>query len=51
MLIEKDSLLNLFIALQKLLHTSSLDLSVMEDIGRYDHNVDQEHLPRRDLHD
>ena len=46
-----DSLLNLFIALQKLLSTSSLDGTASQGGKRYDHFTDQESLPKRDLND
>merc|ERR1712100_540911 len=48
---DNDSLLNLLIALQKLLATSSLDCTVPSFGKRYDHQTDQEILPKRDLHD
>lgn len=51
MLEEKKSILNLFIELQKLLNSSSLDKTVTHGGKRYDHNIDQEILPMRDLHD
>mmetsp|Transcript_42571 Transcript_42571/g.65287 ORF Transcript_42571/g.65287 Transcript_42571/m.65287 type:complete len:276 (-) Transcript_42571:764-1591(-) len=50
MLSQQGSLLNFFISLQKLLSTSSLDSEASEG-RRYDHNIDQEVLPQRDLHD
>jgi hypothetical protein len=51
MLKDQDSLLNLFIALQKLLNASSLDKTVTHGGKRYDHAIDQEILPKRDLND
>jgi hypothetical protein len=51
MLKDEDSLLNLFIALQKLLNASSLDKTVTHGGKRYDHATDQEILPKRDLND
>ena len=44
-------MLNLFIMMQKLLSSSSLDKTVTHGGKRYDHNIDQEILPIRDLHD
>lgn len=51
MLKNETSLLNLFSALQKLLGSSTLDGSIANPAVRYDHNVAQEVLPKRDLHD
>lgn len=51
MLSQEASLLNLFIALQKLLEGSSLHMSVLATSKRYDHQTDQDELPRRDLND
>lgn len=51
MLKNDQSLLNLFIALQQLLGSSTLDSGVAAPALRYDHNIDQEVLPKRDLHD
>ena len=51
MLKDNESMLNLFVILQKLLATSSLDKTVTHGGKRYDHNIDQEILPKRDLHD
>lgn len=51
MLKNENSLLNLFIALQQLIGSSSLDNNISGPGIRYDHNVDQEILPKRDLHD
>jgi hypothetical protein len=48
---EKESLLNLFGGLQKLLSASSLDRSAIQRGERYDHQTDQATLPQRDLHD
>jgi hypothetical protein len=49
MLKDQDSMLNLFIGLQKLLNASSLDRTVTHGGKRYDHATDQEILPQRDL--
>jgi hypothetical protein len=51
MIKDDGSLLNLFTALQKLLATSSLDGTAPQGGKRYDHFIDQESLPKRDLHD
>jgi hypothetical protein len=51
MLKDQDSMLNLFIGLQKLLNASSLDRTVTHGGKRYDHATDQENLPKRDLND
>ena len=51
MLTQEASLLNLFIALQKLLEGSSLHMNVLSSTKRYDHLTDQDELPRRDLND
>lgn len=51
MLKNDKSLLNLFIALQQLLGSSTLDSGVVTPALRYDHNIDQESLPKRDLND
>ena len=51
MLQRKESILGLFIQLQKLLNASSLDKTVTLGGKRYDHQVDQEVLPKRDLLD
>lgn len=48
---DKGSLLNLFITLQELLGSSSLDGTASAGGRRYDHFTDQEILPERDLHD
>lgn len=37
--------------MQKLLNSSSLDKTVTHGGKRYDHNIDQEILPLRDLND
>jgi len=51
MLGEEESLLNLFSSMQKLLCSSSLDPRVTDGGERYDHQTNQEALPKRDLHD
>lgn len=51
MLKDENSMLNLFVKMQKLLATSSLDRTVTHGGKRYDHNVDQEILPKRDMQD
>lgn len=48
---DKGSLLNLFVKLQDLLGSSSLDGTATLGGRRYDHFTDQETLPARDLHD
>jgi len=51
MLKNEKSLLNLFSALQKLLASSTLAGGIANPAVRYDHNIAQEVLPKRDLHD
>lgn len=51
MLSDESSMLNLFIGLQKLLASSSLDYKASEGAQRYDQFVDNEALPKRDMHD
>ena len=48
---DQESLLNLFSALQKLMLESSLNPVVRKYGERYDHMIDQDSLPLRDLND